>query len=438
MQPFVHAHAGDADWRAALDRVLVQLDAQRTGRAAPTLGWCYFTDHHAANADDLLAALRARYPGCAWVGTVGVGVCATGVEYFDAPGLAVMLAELPPAHFRVFSGRRPLVAERGFAPHTALVHADPATPELPGLIGELSERVASGYLFGGLASSRQRTPSLASTASADANDDSALEGGLSGVAFAPAVAIVSRVSQGCQPVGPLRRISESDRNVVYALDGEPALDCLMRDLNIDEQQPREALPRLRNTLVGLSDHEEAAEFGAPALSAAFATVAPTSEFASVPLRRGSFGNETRVRHLIGVDPQRRGIAIADLAETGQQLQFCRRDVEAARRDLLRIGAEIRSTLEPEELPVGTGRKRKTAGTAASGGQRILGALYISCTGRGGPHFGAPSAELQLVQHALGGSDAQPVPLVGFFAAGEIGHRHLYGYTGVLTVFTAPA
>jgi len=27
-----------------------------------------------------------------------------------------------------------------------------------------------------------------------------------------------------------------------------------------------------------------------------------------------------------------------------------------------------------------------------------------------------------------------VPLVGFFAAGEIAHQNLYGYTGVLTVF----
>ena len=62
--------------------------------------------------------------------------------------------------------------------------------------------------------------------------------------------------------------------------------------------------------------------------------------------------------------------------------------------------------------------------------RMVGAIYVSCAGRGGPHFGAPSAELQIVQHALG-----DVPLVGFFAAGEIGHHHLYGYTGVLTVFT---
>ena len=31
-----------------------------------------------------------------------------------------------------------------------------------------------------------------------------------------------------------------------------------------------------------------------------------------------------------------------------------------------------------------------------------------------------------------------VPLVGFFAGGEIAHHHLYGYTGVLTVFAGPA
>lgn len=42
---------------------------------------------------------------------------------------------------------------------------------------------------------------------------------------------------------------------------------------------------------------------------------------------------------------------------------------------------------------------------------------------------APGAELQIVRHALG-----DVPLVGFFAAGEIARNQLYGYTGVLTVF----
>jgi small ligand-binding sensory domain FIST len=64
---------------------------------------------------------------------------------------------------------------------------------------------------------------------------------------------------------------------------------------------------------------------------------------------------------------------------------------------------------------------------------MKGAIYISCAGRGGAHFGGPSAELRIVQHALG-----DVPLVGFFAGGEIARHHVYGYTGVLTVFTGAA
>ncbi|OYU98198.1 MAG: hypothetical protein CFE45_17400 [Burkholderiales bacterium PBB5] len=125
-----------------------------------------------------------------------------------------------------------------------------------------------------------------------------------------------------------------------------------------------------------------------------------------------------MRNLIGIDPTRQGVAVAEVVAIGQQLAFCRRDVDAARRDLVRICAELREELDGD----GSGPARQVAG-----------AVYVSCVGRGGPHFGAPSAELQIVQHALG-----EVPLVGFFAGGEIARHHLVGYTGVLTVFTAEA
>lgn len=470
MTTFVHAHATHPDWRMAFGLVAAQLDAQRSLQrgAEPTLGWCYFTDHYAPAAEALLAALRERWPSADWVGAVGVGVCGSGVEYFDEPGLAVMLCALPREQFRVFSGRRPLPSfgglSTGFLPHAALVHADPSTPELPGLIGELSERMGSGYLFGGLASTRNRTLTLAasqddvaappvpgkrarrgterSKAAAGQASDGVFEGGLSGVAFGAEVSLVSRVTQGCQPVGPTRRITEADRHVVYTLDGEPALDCLLRDLGVNAREPRAALPQLRSTLVGLSDDEAQAEFGAPPLASAFATLPPTSEFVT-NARRGAFGTETRVRHLVGIDPQRRGIAVADEAEVGQQLAFCRRDTDAARRDLVRIATEIRSALEPAELALPLPSATRGLATATqtlrgkrrveTGGRKVAGAIYVSCSGRGGPHFGGPSAELQILRHALG-----DVPLVGFFAAGEIGHRHLYGYTGVLTVFAEPA
>ena len=433
MKMFLHGHATHPDARVALALATAQVEAQRQQRkndaapCTPTLGWVYLTDHFAPQAEGLLADLRRSWPDVAWVGATGVGIAAGGVEYFDEPAVALMLCELPRAQFRVFSGAQPLA---GFAPHTAQVHGDPATDDLPELIHEMSARTATGYVFGGLASSRTRMLHIA---------DGVLTGGLSGVAFGVDVALVSRVTQGCQPVGPLRRVTGAQRNVITTLDGEPALDCLLRDLNLEGVAPRAALPRLQQILVGLNDAPADASAHAPANAPAHASARASSDASAHPpavslhetpaddadtpsaVRRHAFdsltrrsatvrafGADTRVRDLIGLDPGRRGIAIADLATPGMQLAFCTRDADAARRDLTRICAEVREEVEP-------------------GG--IAGAVYVSCSGRGGPHFGAPSAELAIVRHALG-----DVPLVGFFAAGEIAHRHLYGYTGVLTVF----
>jgi small ligand-binding sensory domain FIST len=390
MAPFRCGHATHPDWRVSLSMAVAQIDAQPEAGASPTLGWCYLTDAYAPHADALLAALREHWPQVAWVGCVGVGVAASGVEYFDEPALVLMLSTLPRGRFEVFSGRHPIGRIEPFA---ALVHADPDTPDLAELIGEMSDRTASGYLFGGLAASRAGTLHIA---------DGVWRGGLSGVAFTQDVALLSRVTQGCQPVGPARRITAAERHIVLELDGEPALPLLLRDLGLaDLEDPRAALPRLRSTLVGLSDANDV-----------------------LVSRGGQFGTDTRVRHLIGLDPGRRAVAIGEQVEPGMRLAFCQRDVAAARRDLVRICSEIREELaEPATLA--------PAGAAPVGARRMLGALYISCSGRGGPHFGGPSAELQILRHALG-----EVPLAGFFAAGEIARHHLYGYTGVLTVFTA--
>ncbi|AKJ31780.1 FIST signal transduction protein [Caldimonas brevitalea] len=407
MKLFPHAHATHPDWRVALSLALAQLDGlrgQERHALEPTLGWVYLTDHYAGHADEILARLQDYLPGTSWVGAVGVGVMGSGVEYFDEPGLSLMLGDVPRDRFAVFSGVQPLPA--GFEAHTAQVHADGNTPDMGELLAELADRTRSGYLFGGLAAARTRTVHIA---------DRVLEGGLSGVAFDTSVQLMSRVTQGCQPVGPARRITGVDRNVIATLDGEPALDCLLRDLQLDPDEPRKALPRLQATLVGLSDADT------PAIA-----------------RPGQFGADTLVRHLIGIDPHERGIAVAEQPSLGMQLAFCARHAEAARRDLVRICTEIREEIEPEHLPQEarplsppSPATDASAVTSATAARAIVGAIYVSCAGRGGPHFGAPSAELQLVRHALG-----DVPLVGFFAGGEIAHHHLYGYTGVLTVFTS--
>lgn len=401
MSPFLVGHATHPDWRGALALAAAQVDAQRAAQEASaagpaTLGFVYFTDHYAAHAQPLLDELRQRWPGVSWVGSVGVGVAASGAEYIDEPALVLMLSSLPVGRFEVFSGANPL---RRMEPFSALVHADPGTPDLNELIAELSDRTSSGYLFGGLASSRGASVHLA---------DGVWQGGLSGVAFSKDVAMLSRVTQGCQPLGPTRRVTACERHVVLELDGKPAMECLLGDLGLASgADPREALPRLRATLVGI-----------------------TNEHDKAMTRPGQFGSDTRVRHLMGLDPARRAVAVAEMLEPGMSLAFCQRDVQAARRDLVRICAEIRDEVETQAEAALALTPVEAPLAPLEPARNIRGAIYVSCAGRGGPHFGGPSAELKIVQHALG-----DVPLVGFFAGGEIARHHLYGYTGVLTVFT---
>jgi small ligand-binding sensory domain FIST len=423
MKLFPSGHATHPQWRMATSLVLAQLRAQMalpTHAASPALGLLYITDHYAAHAQDILDHLTSELPEVTdWAGTVGVGVCASNVEYFDEPALSVLLCDVPADQYRVFSGVAPLQAAgvwSGFVPHTALVHADGQTPDLAELIGEMSGRLQTGYLFGGLTASRSDSVQFAVSGNGNMRGQGkaagVFHGGLSGVAFSAQTPLLSRVTQGCQPVSAVRGITACDHNVVLTLDGEPALDVLLSDLRITLDEPQTAMRRLRQTLVGL-----------------------TSAGSDAVGRTGHFGTDTRVRHLIGLDPARRAIAIADRVEPGMRLAFCERNAQAARADLMRVCAEIREELEPEEMPMAVAAALAAPEPFAlpHPAQRIAGAVYVSCSGRGGPHFGGPSAELQIVRHALG-----DVPLAGFFAGGEIARHHVYGYTGVLTVFTMPA
>ena len=420
MKLFPYGHATHPQWRMAAGLVLAQLRAQMALHdyaSAPTLALLYITDHYANAAQDILDHLSSELPEVTdWSGTVGVGIASNNVEYFDEPALAVMLCELPSDQYRVFSGVAPLGL--GFEAHSALIHADGNTADLPELIAELASRTASGYLFGGLASSRAQSVQFAVSGNGNIRGQGAASGvftgGMSGVAFGEGVSLVSRVTQGCQPVSKTRTVTAFEVNVATGLDGEPALDVMLRDLNVSLDQPREALNVVRATLVGLVDPSDAG--GRNAVS-----------------RTGNFGSDVIVRHIIGLDPGRRGVAVSGQLAAGMQLAFCQRSVQAARTDLVRVCSEIREELEPEELPVETATAlvQSEAESAPHPARRIAGAVYVSCSGRGGPHFGGPSAELQIVRRALG-----DVPLVGFFAGGEIARHHLYGYTGVLTVFTS--
>ena len=121
---FAYGHAAAATWREC-----VAACAERLGRPGRGLGFVYFTDPLVSSAPQILQELQERTGVENWVGSVGLGVLATGAEYQEEPAMAAMVADID--GFKVFSGRAPLKGG-----HFAVVHADPSAPDVPGLVAD--------------------------------------------------------------------------------------------------------------------------------------------------------------------------------------------------------------------------------------------------------------------------------------------------------------
>ena len=341
--------------------------------------------------------MRQRWPGVAWAGCGGRGRAASGVEYFDEPALVLMLAALPREHFRVFSGagrwrastpQRPGACRPGHA--------------RPGRTDQRTERTAPprGYLFGGLAASRSATPAHRRRRACRA----ACRAWPSGATWRWSRASPRAASRS----GPRARVTAGERNVVAdarrrARAGLPAARPGLRP----GRPARRAAAALRARWSGLTDADATPRWRAAA----------------------QFGADTRVRHLVGLDPARQAMAVAETLQPGMRSP----SASATRRPrgaTWCASAPRSATRSSRTAAAGTDAARRAADACRPAAHRRRGLRQLLRPRRAA--LRRASAELKIVQHALG-----DVPLVGFFAAGEIARHHLYGYTGVLTVFTGP-
>lgn len=377
--PFAAAFAeGDPATLAA--RLLVQLP-DRTGA---TLGVLYVSEPAAPVLPALIRDLAQGSGISAWVGGVGLGVCAAGHEVYERPAAAVLTAQLPHDGFRLFGAtddpatdlpRRHARWIETVSPTLALVHADPRCADL--LRATLDAGAASGaFLVGGLVSHRCPEPLVAGDAGGPQGAADALgSAGIAGLLLAPEIAVATGLTQGCMPIGPVHRIDEARDNVVMVIDGRPALTVFYDDIGPElARDPR----RLGGVI-----------------------------FAGLPVP-GSDTGDYLVRNLIAIDPRQGWIVLGAEVAPGDQILFCRRDPDSARADLGRMLRQLKARLP---------------GPPKAG-------IYVSCIARGAALFGDQGVETGLIRDTLG-----DFPLIGFFANGEISRDRLYGHTGVLTLFT---
>jgi small ligand-binding sensory domain FIST len=368
--PFRAAHAAADDWTSALAACLGSLKPLPEGA---NIGFVYVTDHLARSLGEIVAALHAETGIAAWVGTVGIGVCASGVEYFDRPALALMAGALPEGRFALFDAAHGDLAgfvdrNRGWLDrhpgNFGVVHADPRDPRILQLVPALGE-ATSAFLVGALTSSRGAHSQVAGGLT---------EGGISGLIVSGEVGVATGLTQGCSPIGPPHIVTEAEGNIVAALDGRPVLEVFREEIG-------EVLARDLRRVGGYI-------------------------YAAVPVQGADWG-DYMVRNLAGIDEGQGLLAIAEELREGQQIMFCRRDHASAAKDLGRMLEQLKARL--------------------AGPPR--GALYHTCLARGPNLFGSDSEELKAIRAALG-----DIPLVGFFGNGEISNNRLYTYTGVLSVF----
>ncbi|MDA0824568.1 MAG: FIST C-terminal domain-containing protein [Proteobacteria bacterium] len=338
------------------------------------IGFIYGTDGSGPLISDVLSRLKTATGIAHWTGTIGLGMTVMGQEYYDSPAVAVMLARIPETDFRMI---------------------EPQAIDVSNFVAQHVDWLAHDeYYFGVLHAdpTNNRTPALIDAlAEAVPNpffvggmtsatghhlqiSDEVTSGGVSGVLFSSQVPIVTGHTQGCSPIGASHLVTSSQRNIVIELDGRPALDVLREDVG-------EVIAKDLRRMAGYI-------------------------FAALPIS-GSDTGDYLVRNIVGIDEEQQLVAVGEMIVEGSQLMFCRRDGTSARQDMERMLQDIAHR--------------------ANGNAR--GALYYSCLGRGRHQFGENSEELKMVKDALG-----DIPLVGFFANGEIFHNRLYAYTGVLSVF----
>ena len=300
------------------------------------------------------------------MGAAAPGILANDSEYREGGAVAVMVGALPPESFHHFAGLDASTirkANSGWPAGAAILHGDPRNPAVAPVLADLAADVP--IQVGGLVSSSGPPSQIA---------ESVISGGLSGLLLGPEVEVITALSQGCAPIGPIHRVTDAWQGVLMALDGRPALEVLKEEAGeLIARDPRRAAGTIHIALPSESEDR----------------------------------HDYQVRTMVGIDPRQGWLAVGDRLEVGQKLMFVRRDANGARSDLARMLLQVRSKL--------AGRPARAA-------------VYVSCVGRGRHMFGTDGAEAALVRRAL-----DKAPLIGFFANGEIADGRLYGYSGVLAV-----
>ena len=371
----------------AADRAMSQ-----AGISQADLALVFFTVDHLSNHQKMTAALARATKTDRIVGCSGAGVLTGEGEIERSPGVAVLVL----ASDRIESQ---LIYSQPLRGRDVEVGAEIAQAIRGKLDGDsILVLFPDGYqsqprhLFLGIEQRLGFLPVVGAGSSEDGThgktyqlcgekiSDNAVSGFLLSGCFETKIGI----TQGCQPITEPMVVTKADGNLITEIDGRPAFEALTRVLRGPLSQD------LRRALAFVFAGLPADPHGN--------TVGP---------------GEYVVRNIVGVDPEKGILAVAEEVFEGERMIFTLRDSQRAREDLIQMLQRQAKSLDGKTPRLG---------------------LYFNCCARGTPFYGIPGMDTAYIRQTLG-----DFPLIGFFGNFELGPlgrmNRLLAYTGVLVLIT---
>lgn len=362
------------------------------GGVEPDLLVVFVEPRHAAGYARLAAMARAAFPAVTLLGASAGGVIGGGREIEGRVGLSLTGASLPGAELRPLRLPRDVAGRADALGADALLSrldlpagsnpaflllADPFTADVEPLLAGLDAAFPGAPKIGGVASGARRPGEAALWLGQGLHRD-----GVVGLALTGNVQVDAVVAQGCRPIGEPFIVTRHEGPLILELDRGRPLDVL-RDM-VPRLAPRDRELARHSLFLGVQMRDQTG-----------------------PYDRGDF----LVRNLLGMVPDRGGLAVGAHLAPYQVVQFHLRDGQTSDEDL-RWHLEAHAATRPEPP---------------------AGALLFSCLGRGEGLYGEPDHDSRAFAEAFG-----PTPLGGFFCNGEIGpvggSTFLHGYTSCFALF----
>jgi small ligand-binding sensory domain FIST len=372
----------------ASEQILANLDGKH-----PDLAVVFISSHHMPSyvvAPELLAeTLGAKV----LIGCSAAGVIGGGQEVERRPGIAISAAILPGVELSPFHLNQDELPSQDAGPEewqallgiraedcpAIMLLPDPFTLRSDHLLAGLDFAYPSTVKIGGLASGGGQPG-----ANALFINDRSVRSGAVGVAFSGDLEVETIVAQGCRPIGEPLVVTESEINVISKLGDQTPLEVL-RDL-FETAETREKRLIRRSLQIGIIMDR---------------------------LAQNSSEGEFLIRNVLGADEEDGTLAVGELVQEGQVVQFFVRDAQAADEDLRLMLEEYIDNLDEGDIPAS--------------------ALLFSCIGRGQYLYGSPDHDTSVFTDIVA-----DIPIAGFFSNGEIGplgdQTFLHGYSASFALF----